>query len=160
MRKKLDLSEKIKKIAQEGGGKPLLKAVRPEELELEEPKMGHGIEEFELVLEGAKSGVPVVETTKGERLDQVITMQEGKEVKWTASIDLYAEKFASMVREGLAEIKTQPPIFGARFKESSILASHMEGYTFTLASYQTEFEKLVDIFTIALNKSKEKLGHS
>ncbi len=160
MRKKLDLSEKIKKIAQESVAKPLLKVVKPEELELKEPKTGPSIEDFELELEGAKSGVPMVDTARRDRLDQVMTVQEGTEIKWTASLDPYAEKFASMVKEGFTVIKTEPPIFGARFKESSILASHMEGYTFTLASYQTEFEKLVDIFTGALNKAREKLGHA
>ncbi|MEE9594467.1 MAG: hypothetical protein V3V92_03615 [Candidatus Hydrothermarchaeales archaeon] len=159
MRKKLDMLEKIKQISQEGGGKNILRPVNAEAVELPEPTIEEpDIKDFELELPGLRTDASVVDRALGERLDQILVMESGSDVKWTATVDAYAEKFASMVREGLTEIKTRPPIYGVRFQESSLLVSHMNGYTFTLASYQTDFDKLVEIFTTALNKARDKLG--
>jgi len=159
LRKKLDLLKKIEKISNEGSGKNLLSAVDAEKVELIEPaKVETEIEDFELELDSVQGGASVVNKAFGERLDQILVMEGGNDVKWTASIDAYAEKFASMVREGLTLIKTKPPIYGTRFQESALLVSHMNGYTFTLASYETEFEKLVEIFTSALDKAQRKIS--
>lgn len=153
----MDLSKKIKQITGEREG-PILKALKAEEIELREPKRGPEIEAFELDLGESRGSVSVVDRLGGGRLDQILSIEGGKDVKWTATEDKHAEKFASLVKEGLAQVKTRPPIFGAKFKESSILVSHMDGYTFTLASYQAGFEKLVEIFTLALSKAREKLA--
>ncbi len=156
MRKKLDLREKIKKIGHEDSREHILKAKSTGEIELKEPDLRPEIEDFALELEGTKSEGTIVDSVFGERMDQILTVEGGKDVKWTAAVDSYAEKFASMIKEGLVEVKTRPPIYGARFQESSLLASHMDGYTFTLASYMTDFDKLVEIFTLALDKAREK----
>ncbi len=159
MRKKLDMLEKIKQISQEGSGKSILKPVNAEDVELGKPTIDElDIKDFELDLSGSRTGASVVDRALGERLDQILVMESGSDIKWTATVDAYAEKFAAMVREGLTEIKTRPPIYGVRFQESSLLVSHMNGYTFTLASYETDFDKLVEIFTTALHKAGDKLA--
>ncbi len=157
MRKKLDLAEKLKKLTNESKETPVLRAIDAAEIELRDPRSAPPIDDFELELEGATVVAPMLDKAMGEHLEQLLSLQGGKEVKWTASLDPYAEKFASMVEEGLLMMKTQPPVYGSRFRESAILASHMAGYTFTLASYEIEFDKLVEVFTSALKQAKEKL---
>ncbi|MEE8167265.1 MAG: hypothetical protein V3T58_00130 [Candidatus Hydrothermarchaeales archaeon] len=158
MRKKLDLREKLKMLSPEAAGTtPLLKAVNAAEIELGEPRTKPTLGDFELELDEITSKASFLDKTKGDRLEQILSLQGGNDIKWTALVDPFAEKFASMVSDGLTEIKTLPPIFGSRFTESSILASHIKGYTFTLASYEVDFDKLVEIFTAALKYAKEKL---
>ncbi len=156
MRKKLDLLAKIKKISEEKPRGRLLRAVDIESVELKELPKTPELADFELKLEGAEGGAAVLARGRTERLEQILALGENT-LKWTASPDANAENFASMIGEGLKEIKTNPPIFGSRFKESSILASHMDGYTFTLASYDVEFDKLVELFAGALEQAEGRL---
>ncbi len=157
MRKKLDLLEKIKKLSEEKGRGSLLRAVDVESIELKEPPKAPALADFELQIEGAEGAAAVLTRGRTERLEQILSLQGEKTVKWTASLDENAESFAAMIAEGLKEIKTNPPIFGSKYKESSLLASHMDGYTFTLASYDVEFDRLVELFADALGQSVTKI---
>jgi hypothetical protein len=99
----------------------------------------------------------VLDETGEKRLSQLLYLKDKPEAEpqWTVMRDQSAEEFAMIVKEGLRQFKTKPLVYGMEFEEGVILASHSEGFTVTLACYELEIGKMLQIF-ISLMEYIEK----
>jgi hypothetical protein len=90
----------------------------------------------------------VVDEAEEKRLNQLVYLKNEPEAepKWTVMRDQSAEEFAIIVKEGLRQFKTRPLVYGLEFEEGVILASHRDGFTMTLACYELEIAKMLQIF--------------
>jgi hypothetical protein len=90
----------------------------------------------------------LMDETGEKRLSQLLYLKEEPEAEpqWTVMKDRSAEEFAMIVKEGLRQFKTKPLVYGMEFEEGVILASHREGFTMTLACYELEIAKMLQIF--------------
>jgi hypothetical protein len=181
IRKKLDLQERLKKVSEgifrEREG-PLLKARRlreklreaegegeteaPGKLVLPEYEGGakRGIREFEIppTLTDLVSLDLSYDKAGTEKLTQILTLKEDPEVqiKWTVTRDPYAEELALVVKEGMEQIKTHPPVFAAEFDEAVLICSHVGGYTFLFGIVGAGMNRGLQIFHRVLD-SLERL---
>ncbi|NOZ76794.1 MAG: hypothetical protein GXO65_03775 [Euryarchaeota archaeon] len=179
MLKKIDITEKLKKLSGEGEKKaPLLKPKRVSELaDAGEEKPGEAPPEapgraMEEVVPGAADGGEqsmarflLTEEDIGksrtrykgveeDKLEQVLDVGEKDpaEIKWTVNKDPFAEEFSMLSRE-LRLVKTSPPIYAAEFGSAGVVSSHIGLYTLTMGGFGMEIEKLIETFTSVL-KSK------
>jgi hypothetical protein len=99
----------------------------------------------------------VLDDTGEKRLSQLLYLKDEPEAEpqWTVMRDTSAEEFAMIVKEGLRQFKTKPLVYGMEFEEGVILASHRDGFTMTLACYELEIGKMLQIF-IAIMEHIEK----
>lgn len=90
----------------------------------------------------------VIDESGEKRLTQMLYLKDEPEAEpqWTVMKDPSAEEFAMIVKEGLRQFKTSPLVYGMEFDEGVILASHREGFTMTLACYELEIGKMLQIF--------------
>jgi hypothetical protein len=99
----------------------------------------------------------VMDETGEKRLNQLLYLKDEPEAEpqWTVMRDQSAEEFAMIVKEGLRQFKTRPLVYGMEFEKGVILVSHREGFTITLACYELEIAKMLQIF-ISLMEYIEK----
>jgi len=90
----------------------------------------------------------LMDETGEKRLSQLLYLKKEPEAEpqWTVIRDPSAEEFAMIVKEGMRQFKTKPLVYGMEFEQGVILASHREGFTMTLACYELEIAKMLQIF--------------
>jgi hypothetical protein len=101
----------------------------------------------------------VMDETEEKRLNQLLYLKDEPEAEpqWTVMRDQSAEEFAVIVKEGLRQFKTKPLIYGMEFDEGVILASHRDGFTFTLACYELEIAKMLQVFILIMEHIEKQM---
>ncbi len=101
----------------------------------------------------------VMDETEEKRLNQLLYLKDEPEAEpqWTVMRDQSAEEFAVIVKEGLKQFKTKPLVYGMEFDEGVILASHRDGFTFTLACYELEIAKMLQVFILIMEYIEKQM---
>lgn len=146
MRKKLDISKKLKEIFE--ANKERTKEKRPS-----------SIKNLAIPASKLKELLSIKITcdpTENEKVAQTLSLKKNHkiEAKWVVFRDPDMHEFSKLKERGITLIKEDPPIYGIKLKEGIILASHKGNYTFTMGSYDIKVEDLKRFFEIGLNHAK------
>jgi hypothetical protein len=167
MRKKLDMAEKLKKLSKEG--LPIFKPKKASDIEGREKEPPAGATGFPLALSSIRDlAIPessyemfsievAFDSAEKEKLMQLLALRENPEikVKWTVLRDEDVRQFDWMKKEGLSQIRADPPVFARDFFEGALVACHIGDYTFSMAGHGIKVEELVELFISGLENAEK-----
>lgn len=167
MRKKLDMAEKLRKLTKEG--LPIFKPKKTSDIEEQKKELPAGAAGFPLALSSIRDlAIPessyemfsieiAFDSAEKEKIMQLLALRENPEikVKWTVLRDEDVRQFDWMKREGLAQIRAEPPVFAREFFDGALVASHMGDYTFSMAGNGIKVEELVELFISGLENAEK-----
>lgn len=151
MRKKLDIAEKLTKLSEENEE---LKVTKP-------PIQPRPLSIMDLVIPASAYELFSIEiafdSREKEKVTQLLSLRENPEVKlkWTVFRDQDMKEFDWFKGEGLVQIRDDPPIYGREIDEGALVASHIGGYTFSMASYDLKTNDLEELFIFGLNNARK-----
>jgi peptidoglycan hydrolase CwlO-like protein len=161
MRKKLNISEKLRKMSEAtlGKGLPILRRRRAKEGVSETGRL-RSIKDLAIPsseLRDVLSKEVVCDPTESRNLVQLLSLKKKPEieVKWTVFRDPDRKEFKWFKDRGGSPTKEDPSILALKFDGGTVLASHTGRYTFTMGSYNLGVEELTRIFETGLNHARK-----